>query len=157
MKRHNCPLEVATSKNQRNDNDLGTSRHSSDDIDKIRCLLEKWSSLIKTCQRVNLKQVIFDYCLCAEEPFQLETVFEVLRAYEIQVKVIFSFRVDFTNVKRWWDHNLYIYFHSSHNNGVMLDEAFRIASDADVMAFKIFLIQRAIYFLQPTVDLHQKK
>ena len=92
-------------------------------------LLEKYSSLIETFQREHLKQDIFNYCLYAEEPFELETFKKVLRAYEIHVNIYLSFGL----ILRVLSHDgttAYRYFHSCHNNGVVMQEdAFRIASD----------------------------
>ena len=75
MKRHNSISEVTANKNSQSNVDLETTRHSADDVNQIRQLLEKYSSSIETFQRVNLKQDIFNYCLCTEEPFELEKFF----------------------------------------------------------------------------------
>ena len=61
--------------------------------------------------------------------------FVVLHAYEIHVKVNFSFGLILQTLN-YDGTTTYRYFHSGHNNGVMLGEVSRIASDADVMAFK---------------------
>ena len=84
---------------------------------------------------MNLKQDIFNYCLCAEEPFELEKFLEVLHSYGIHNKVNFSSGLILRTLND--DGNTsYSYFHSSHNNAVMLSEVVRICSDADVMKFK---------------------
>ena len=58
-----------------------------------RHLLEIYSSSIETFQRVNLKQDIFNYCLCTKELFELEKFLEVLRSCGVHIKVRFSFEV----------------------------------------------------------------
>ena len=67
--------------------------------------------------------------------FELDIFLEVLRAYEIHVKVNFSFGLI---LRTLYDDRTttYRYFHSSHSNRVMLGGAFRITFEADVMAFK---------------------
>ena len=114
---------------------MEASRHTADDVKQIRQLLEKYSSSIETFQRVNLKQDIFNYCLCTEEPFELEKFLAVLRSYGVHITVDFSFVVILRTLN---DDGVpaYTYLHSSHNNAVMLSEAVRICSDADVMKFK---------------------
>ena len=91
MKRNNSISEVIANKNSQSNVDLETSCHSADDVNQIRQLLEKYSSSIETFQRVNLKQDIFNYCLCTEESFELETFLEVLHSYDVHIKVNFSF------------------------------------------------------------------
>ena len=125
MKQHNPISEVVANKNSRSNVDLEASRHPADAVNQIRQLLEKYSSSIETFQQVNLKQDIFNYCLCAEEPFELEKFLEVLRSYDVHIKVNISFGLILQTLNNDGT-TTYIYFHSSHNNTVMLSEAERI-------------------------------
>ena len=58
-----------------------------------------------------------------------------MRTYEVHDWVNFSFGLTL-QILNDDGTTTYRYFHSSYNNGVMLDRAFRIASDNDIMAFK---------------------
>ena len=78
MKRYNLISEVVANKNSRSNVNLEASRHPVDAINQVRKLLERYSSSIETFQQVNLRQGIFNYCLSAEEPFELEEFLEVL-------------------------------------------------------------------------------
>ena len=78
---------------------------------------------------------IFLISLCFEQPFVMDTFLEVLRAYELHIHVHFSFGLTL----RMLNNNgtmTYCYFHSSHNNAVMLSEVEMIGSDADIARFK---------------------
>ena len=70
---------------------------------------------------MNLKQDIFNYCVCTEEPFELENFLEVLRSYDVHIKVNFYFGLALRMLNDDGTTN-YSYLHSCHNNTVMLSE-----------------------------------
>ena len=81
------------------------------------------------------RQDILNYCLCGEDSFDLDAFLEVWHAYKVHVQVNFSLGLvlrtlndDGSTTNR--------YFHSSHNNGVMLPVVFRVASDDNIIVFK---------------------
>ena len=112
MKQHNSISEAITNNNSQSNVDLETSHHSADELNQIRQLLEKYSASIETFQQVNIKQVIFNYCLSTEESFELETFLVVLHLYDVHIKDNFSF-----GLILWTLNNdgttTYSYFHSA--------------------------------------------
>ena len=105
------------------------------DVIKLRPFIAKYSTSIKNFQRLTHWQDTFNYCLCdPHTPFDLENFINVLRKYEVHVKVNFSFAVILRNVGNGEPE--FRYFHSSKNNAVELDVAFRISTYADIGEFQ---------------------